>query len=269
MALLRVASCERDDDGSASVDDSFSIIIPSTVDMSSLSSFSLSSSSSSSSSYSSSSLEEGTILKERRRLRQESYKYKSQPSSPQDLKYFPYSITAYSNCDYSTYDSCSDSDDSDSDTTYDDSGFLNYGGIFRSDEFYRASYGDHNVYPSPALCHAETEETEFMGYSNNEDDNYTEGGSECTLEENEKILRKMNKTNASILAYNHAMSQQIRNSDSEQSLADDTIIEEQIGIVIEGKARACREAVRVAIQWSGRFAERNDDTDCGLARDVR
>lgn len=258
MALLRVASCEHDDDGSASVNDSFSITISSTMDMSSLSS------SSSSSSCSFSSLEdEGTSAEESRRLRQELYKYKSQPNSPQDLKYFPYSITAYNNCDYLTDDGVSrserDDSDSDSDTTYDYNGPLTYGGIFRSDESYRGSNDERNIYPPPSLCHAGTQETEFMGYCNNYDDNYTEDGSECTLEENDKILRHINKTNASILAYNHAMSQQVKNQESEQSLTDDTLIEEQIGIVIEGKARVCREAVRIATQWKGRFVEQYED----------
>jgi len=235
MTLFRVASCEQENDESASVNDSFSITITSQSDMSSLSS--------SLSSCSFSSLEEEeTSPEEMRRMRQEPYKYNTQPNSPKDVRYFPYSITTDDNCDDLTYDGISHSD-SDSPTTYDDDDFLHYEGIFRSDKLYRGGNVDMS------LCHAGTEETESMVYYGDAD-NYTEGDSECTLEKNEKILWEMNKTHASILAYNHALSQLVQNQESEQSLADNTLIEEQVGIAIEAKARACREAVEIATQWN-------------------
>jgi len=246
MALFRGASCVQEYEESASVNDSFSIRITSQMNMSSMSS--LSSSSSLSSCSFSSLEEEETSPEEMRRMRQEPYKYNTQPNSPKDVRYFPHNITAYDNCDYLTYD-CVSRSDSDSATTYDDDDFLGYQGIFRSDKLYRGGNTDDNMYPLMSLCYAGTEDTELTGCCDN-DDIYTESDSECTLEENEKILREMNKTNASILAYNHAMSQLVQNQESEQSLADDTLVEEQVGIAIEGKARACREAVEIATQWN-------------------
>lgn len=123
------------------------------------------------------------------------------------------------------------------------------------------------------------------------------------FDEPERIRRERNSIHVSISAYKHALSHILQlyqprqddqrllndnnsNGDDEiqtslptptptsvridpdtetiNETSDVSLLEEQVGIVIEGKAQACREAVELALLWKARFNQRYQDIQNGF-----
>jgi len=157
----------------------------------------------------------------------------------------------------------------------------------------RPCFGGHHShgieeYISP-LCHSGTQDTEFMRYyadtdtdtdvaddtdtttndrssSSHHDHSLPTSDVETLWLQDRQRERERNKTNVSVLAYRYAMAHILRIQDN----VEQEQLEEQVGIVIEMKALACREAVGVANRWKKvRFCKRKGVECCAFGRGGR